>query len=525
MARAGSGTMAAAGPDTELAGRVLHHLMVIAACVLSTLLGARALLTIDPYYDTFAYHLPFAARVIGLCPSSCYRMGELLETRFAAFPKTFELLQGAVWWLAGTPQVVDIVNLAFLAAFAFFLRRVFAVPFAWTLVGLLAVPLIQIHTTASYIDLPLNLTVGVAILAIMDIVRRRGEFGWGDLSLVVGCLAFAANSKLTMIPVAAVLGLVVFALLAAQLAAGRAAGPFRRTDGRGWLMLIGLSFVAGVVIAGTALHNLNSFGNPIYPVELHVLGLSLPGPESLMVPGDDSLAPAWRSVPSPLRWLASVLEVGGYGDRRLPWTYDQGFCITGPVLQDCVCGSSRSFRMGGYFVGYVLFLIAFLGVQVCRPGMRERRLVLATIGAVTILAAVLPHSHELRYYLFWIIVLVALNLICVFDPTLAPADNRVARHILALGVLAALASVVVLTRAHYLAPTGPTVQSLLRDLRVDSRVEQVVDDATICVDPDWQPFTFLFAPVFHPGRIYSALDGPIGACTSSIEPPNRGKPE
>jgi hypothetical protein len=517
--------MAGAGPETELAGRVLQHLMVIAAAVLSALLSARALLTIDPYYDTFAYHLPFAARVIGLCPSACYRMGELLETRFAAFPKTFELLQGAVWLLAGTPQVVDILNLAFLAAFALFLRRVFAVPFAWTLVGLLAVPLIQSHVTASYIDLPLNLAVSVAILAMMDMVRRRGEFGWGPLLLVVACLAFAANGKLTMIPVAAVLGLVVFGLLAVRLAGGRAAGPFPPGSGRGWLMLIGLSLVAGAAIAGTALNNLIAFGNPIYPIELHALGLSLPGPESAMIPGDDSLAPAWRNVPPPLRWLASVLEVDGYADRPLPWTYDQGFCVTGHVLVDCVWGTGPSFRMGGYFAAYVLFLIAFLGGQVCRPGMRERRLVLATIGFVTILAAVLPHSHELRYYLFWIIALVALNLICVFSPRFAPADNRIARQVLALGMLVALASVVLLTGAHYLAPSGPTMQSLLRDLRVDSRIEHVADGATICVDPDWQPFTFLFAPVFHPGRIYSALDGPIGACTSSIELPKREKPE
>ena len=86
----------ARGEADELAGRILHRLMVATACVLSALLGARALLTIDPYFDTFAYHLPFAARVIGLCPSSCYRMGDLLETRFAAFPKMFEVLQGAV---------------------------------------------------------------------------------------------------------------------------------------------------------------------------------------------------------------------------------------------------------------------------------------------------------------------------------------------------------------------------------------------------------------------------------------------
>ena len=122
------------------------------------------------------------------------------------------------------------------------------------------------------------------------------------------------------------------------------------------------------------------------------------------------------------------------------------------------------------------------------------------------------------------VVLVALNLICVFDATFAPADSRVARQVLALGVPAALASVVGLTKGH-LAPTGPTMQSLLRDLQVNSRIERVADGTTICVDPDWQPFTFLFAPVFHPGRTYSGLDGQIGACTSSIEPPKRDRPE
>ena len=258
--------------------------------------------------------------------------------------------------------------------------------------------------------------------------------------------------------------------------------PSRPGGGRGWLLLIGLSFVAGSAIAASALHNLIAYGNPIYPIELRVLGLSLPGPEWVMIPGDNSLAPVWRNVPPPLRWLASVLEVGGYADRPLPWTYDQGLCVTGPVLEDCVWGTGPSFRMGGYFAAYVLFLIAFLAVQIRRPGMRERRLVLATMGAVTILAAVLPHSHELRYYLFWIIVLVALNLICVFDATFAPADSRVARQVLALGVLAALASVVALTKGHYLAPTGPTMRSLLRDLQVNSRIEGIADGATICVE-------------------------------------------
>jgi hypothetical protein len=56
-------------------------------------------------------------------------------------------------------------------------------------------------------------------------------------------------------------------------------------------------------------------------------------------------------------------------------------------------------------------------------------------------------------------------------------------------------------------------------------MEKVVDGDTICLDPDRQPFSFLFAPVFHPGRVYSALDGAIGVCTSPIGPPKGEKSE
>jgi len=42
---------------------VVHRLMTGSACLLLILLFLRAVLTVDPYFDTFAYHLPFAARL------------------------------------------------------------------------------------------------------------------------------------------------------------------------------------------------------------------------------------------------------------------------------------------------------------------------------------------------------------------------------------------------------------------------------------------------------------------------------
>jgi len=502
-----------AGPD-----RLLHRLVSAAACVVAVLLTARAVLTIDPFFDTFAYHLPFAARAAGLCPQSCYRMGELLEARYTAFPPVYDALQGVFWRLLGSPQAVDLLNIALLAGFAFYLRRTFAVPSAWTIAGFLAVPLIQIHLTASYIDLPLNLLIGIAVLAIFDIQRDEGQPGWRRPALAVACLAFAANSKLTMFPVAAVLGGWLFLVLAVRLRTeSPRPGPDPTARSRGWLVLFAATAVSGAVVFASALHNLIVLGNPIYPVQLDIAGLRLPGPEAVMAPGEDSLAPYWRDIPSPLRWVASVLEVGGYGARPLPWTHDQGFWLTAWPLEPFETVMGPSFRMGGYFVAYVLFLLGFISWQVRSLRARQRTATITVFVLVTGLAAALPHSHELRYNLFWIIVVVALCLICAFAQTAAEPRRR-AQGVLAAGMLVALASVVLLTRGWYLMPTERNLADLRRDLGIERQLRDVADGETICIDPGWQPFTFLFAPVFHPGRSYSVLDGAIGPCTRTIAP-------
>lgn len=493
--------------------------MTAVAAVLVILVGWRALSGIDPYFDTFAYHLPFAARLSGVCPESCYRMHAFLEARFVGFPKLYTLFQGLAWRVSGTPVAAHALTLVALAGFAVYLRRSFSVPVGWSLVGLLAVPLIQIHASASYIDLPLNLLVAIAVLAIMDLTRAPTS-GWRRPLLVVACLGIVANSKLTMIPLAGALWLWLFAILALRRQRDdEAGGQLWR-----WSSLVGLALVSSVVIFASAWHNLIVFANPVYPLQVQIAGLHLPGPEVALEPKWDSLAAVWHDVPSPLRWLASLLELSGYAGRPLPWTHDQGTCLSAPLLEPCLLSEAPSFRMGGYFVAYVLFLLAYLASRVRWQTAPVRRIVLATFAGVTVLAAFFPHSHELRYVKFWIITLVALTLICSFSPAFAPPQGEAPRRVLAIGTLAALASVVLLTGGHYLVAAGWSVDELIRDLGIDRRVHSVEDGEIVCVDPKWQPFTFLFSSAFHPGRRYTILDGPIGPCTSTIGPPPRPTP-
>ena len=173
--------------------------------------------------------------------------------------------------------------------------------------------------------------------------------------------------------------------------------------------------------------------------------------------------------------------------------------------------------MGGYFVTYVLFLATFFLWQcrACAPA--ARRSLLWTMALVTLLTAVLPHAHELRYYSFWMIVLASLCLIAVFDPrTQAAGRTDGARsRLLGAGCTIALVSVVLLTGGRYVTPTGPSLASMTATLGIDRRIAGVADGSVICVADQWAPFAFLFAPAFHPGRSDAVRNGTDSeACTA-----------
>ena len=499
---------------------VAHRIMTGTACLLLVLLLLRAILSVDPYFDSFAYHLPFAARLAGICPETCYRMGNYLEAAYVGFPKLFHGFQGLAWKITGLAQTVDVLNVGALVLFCLFLHRWFRVPAAWTFCALLAVPLIQIHATSTYVDLPANLAAAAAILALLVLIRAPEAFGWPKLIGLVACLVFAANSKPQMLgvigPVAALFGIIAVV----SLASGHRLGPFVPGRLGSWIGLSCFLLLAAASAGFKLVDNAIAHGNPFYPFRIAMLGLFLDGPIDALGTPEDSLNETWRPIPPPLRWLISVLEVGAYGYREVPWTFDQGYCQTSLAWKDCWRPTSASFHMGGYFVPYVLSLMAFLGWRLASQPGRDRRTVLAIFAGSTLLAACLPRSHELRYYLFWVIILVALCLIAVFDQPDGRARVRAkASRLLGTVVIVALTSVLLMTQARYVTPIGQNVDSLIAAFGVRERVAAIPDEAVVCVDPGWQPFTFLFAPVFHPGRSYTILDGYIGPCGMVVPPP------
>jgi hypothetical protein len=207
-------------------------LLVLTAVAAAFLLLRRAFFGLDVQWDTLTYHLPFAARLAGLCDQDCYRLVWWQEARFEGFPMLATWLQSLVWRVAGKPDWNDLVNIAGLAVLVTSARVCLRAPVALTLTALLAVPLIQIHTGSTYIDLFTNAMMATAVVLLASAFLEAQASPWRGL-LPLLPVAAATNSKFQMLPIGALVALGVTLLLVHRLR-GRALrevmGPIVGTD-------------------------------------------------------------------------------------------------------------------------------------------------------------------------------------------------------------------------------------------------------------------------------------------------------
>jgi len=357
--------------------RALVFLAAIVATVALTDLGIRAAIRLEPRWDTFMYHLPFAALRGGL--GIHYDLNELMGPRYQGFPFLPHLVQGLLWRISGTPNATGIMNFA---AFAIFLGYAhFLLRARFWIVALIALsaPLVVIHAACSYVDLFGNCFLAVAASAclysyLFPQQRSQRIFVGGLIGLVL-----AAWSKYQLAPVVA-LFTGFYVLLAFSDRDNSLAGSRRRS----------LLFVAAAVVLLSLpyLKNLAVYGNPFWPVRVPLIGDLFPYAEV----GDNNLL----QQPPPLRgrsqfvlFMHSILEIGhptSYPDRPR-WIIDQG-------------GAFEAFRSGGFWWVGTLFWLASLSVMLVLRAGRRGWVAVACVFGVLLFVSVLPQSHELRYYLF-----------------------------------------------------------------------------------------------------------------------------
>lgn len=478
---------------------MFDHTVNAVAAVTFVLVVVRALGTVDVNWDTQQYHWPYAARAAGMCDRDCLAMFGGLEARYDGFPMLYHWAFGWLWRLFGTPAAGHALTIAAVVALCVYMRRRFAVPLAWSWLAFLAIPLVQIHLSASYADLFANASLTIGILVLAGILQARKPATPGELVVALTALGVTAGTKLQLIVVAAIVWLAIVVVTVEAC---------RRRDKRiPWGLAIGLLALGSTVVLPQAIANLWRFHNPFYPIAFKVAGIVAPGPETVaIIQHATSVGTTWTDSPGWLRWIASVLEFDAFRGRPMPWTIDQG-----GIAQD-----NPAFRMGGYFVAYVLGLAV---IFMARIRERPLRPLFAVMGAATLLCALLPNSHELRYYQFWMLTLVALVLVLAFAPISAsPAQSASRRGARAL-VLVALASVISMTGATYLTTFGMRIDTLVAP--TNAVIDGMPAGATLCVGHLHRD-AILYAKPFHPGstiHVRSIVGDNAPGCDRTIVPP------
>jgi hypothetical protein len=352
--------------------------LALAATGALALLGLRAAIRLDPGYDTWLYHYPFAAGHGRL--GVPFTLNESLERVRQGFPQLPEFMQGVLWRLSGSVHAAGTINWIAFVGFLIVCQRWFRAPFFLVALVALTTPMILIHNATGYVDLFANalLATGTCTLAYAYLFRAHDRLDLLGIGLVGLC--GAAWSRFQLTPLVGIF-LIGYAI---------AYWHWTAADRRQRRAAAGLILAAALTAALPYLKNLMLYHNPFWPVEVPLAGGLFPFADYDQQGIATSARPPLLLNASRLTvFLHSFFEIGhptSYPNRPR-WTLDQG---SGWI----------AFRSGGFWnVAVATYLLLSGALLVALKGVRGRSVAFAGVlllGAV----ALMPQSNELRYYLF-----------------------------------------------------------------------------------------------------------------------------
>ncbi|NJO95064.1 MAG: hypothetical protein HC764_02555 [Pleurocapsa sp. CRU_1_2] len=259
-----------------------------------------------------------------------------------------------------------------------------------------------------------------------------------------------------------------------------------------WLYkAVPIALLASLLIFATPVRNIIAYGNPFYPVKIEIAGKVLNHTLPMYSQAPDNLAKAPRAQ----RWLNSII-----GINSAEWSVSQN------------SSDPNRHRMGGFFGAYVLFHIFLLIYLVAENCDRKSGMAGIVVGVMSLIAANFPQSHELRYFIYWMIVLISLNLYLVTQ-----YQNRLINpcHLGAI-CLIALVVVGVKTDFVYLQPHFNTIAKFKNQIIENRVMAQIKPGDKICI-PRMYPYALLYSPWFHRelGYTYSVRSGIRDYCAES----------
>ncbi len=366
----------------EIAGAAMALLAII-------FLGLRAALRLELRWDTFSYHLPFAAMHAHMHVP--YELPPLLQAYYQGFPPLPEFLQGLLWRVTGSINATGVINYLALCLFFFFAVRHLSARLWLVAVLSLTAPLVLIHAASSYNDLFTNALLAIAVTTVLAMILFDR---WTDSKLLAWGLAGAigaAWSKFTVLPIV----LLFFGCLLAACVRN-----FRQPGRRKIFLWISIALFLAL---SPCFKNWVLYRNPTWPYGFTALQSRFPSKlDTHSVIGEQS-PPPLRGASQPELFFRSLFEIDhptSYPNRER-WIIDQG-------------NAWIAFRSGGFWVVSVVtttFAAILLG-SLSHP--RHGIVIAAAIALFWGLLAITPQSHELRYYLF--LPLTNAALIAVFLP-------------------------------------------------------------------------------------------------------------
>jgi hypothetical protein len=469
--------------------QVLEIILGAIALMIATLIFLKALIDVDTNYDVGWYHLPFAARIWGIVPVESFTSENIVEYRYQGFPLLTHFFQGLLWKLSGRVQSANLVGYLSLIIYFLTLRSFFQVPLYLSVFAIFAIPAVLTHASTSFVDLPGNIGVAVLMMMIYRFFRQSQLPRQKELLFAFLGAAMAANTKPQLQPLVFVLFWVAGIRLVWLYFKYTAAGKRRL-----WLT-VSLAAIASMLIFATPIKNVALYGNPFYPIKIQVAGIVL----------NHKLTPDTYSEGNrPQKWLQSILEIN-----TPRWSADQ------------YNGGDEKYldRAGGFFGAYVVFnLLLLIGLTIreqllnrtsadnkCRKAITA----LIILLLVSLIPANFPQSHELRYFMFWMITLVSLNLSLVSELQNQGIGWLKVKY-LGLVYLLFMAIVWVKIDNAYFYPNFRTIERYLKNNVKAELVEQMIPNQRTCliarhaiVKPNAVPFAsianaFFYSSYFHP---------------------------
>ncbi|MEM9567860.1 MAG: hypothetical protein AAF974_06085 [Cyanobacteria bacterium P01_E01_bin.34] len=470
----------------------LESLLRVIAGAVALGIFLRCFIDIDDSYDTWTYHLPFAAKLWNIVPESVYLSEPHEQARYKGFPILVQFFQGMFWFVTQRVQAANLVGWSSVIVFSWFLRATFAVPLYLSVLTLFGIPLVQSHATSCYVDLPANIGISVLVMMVYRLFTWQGLPTRAQLFTIVTAAAFAANSKPQLIPLTFAILCAIAIRLLWVYTAGLRSGQIPPK----WVAPACLiATVAGLLIFATPIKNTILYRNPFYPVRIEIAGQVL----NHEMPLYNAAPPQLESLPRPQRWAISVLEIDS-----APWSVDQW-------SEDDPADN----RMGGFNGVYVIFNLVLLTIAIARDRSRETLTAAAVAVGMSAIASIMPQSHELRYYIFWMVSLISLNLIAICRLARSPDPLKTLKpEWMGLVGVAAVITVAIGTNFIYIRPNFFHLDAFRNHALREDVIARFEPDADICL-VGFQPYSFVYSAQFHPELDFDyslAATGSVEGC-------------